>query len=207
MILLDVFAAFGVAFGAFLGARRGFWRVLANASSVLLGVFAGWGVRDVLAAALKDWGVAPPGDAVLGFFIPFALTSVYTRLVIGLWLLKVLGRRPEGNRLLGAVAGAVCALLLAGVVGNIAGIHRDAPERAPFAVWLASWPGELAGQFLTAGPLSGCGLKELGETAVRALDIDRAHLRSREADAEAFASWNSRSAEGGGPSGAASLRH
>jgi len=217
MLVLDLLAAATIALGAFLGARRGLWRMLAAGVSVALGTAAGLAVSDTLAAALRDLGVARPGDAVLGFFLPFALTSVYARFVTGLWLSRRLERRHEENRILGAACGVALAIVAVGLAGNLAGLHRDDRRGAPFVSWLASGPGEAASGVLAevlggtvaparissqVGPApSGASVEDargprpearpcaLGEVVARAVDSDRIHARAREADAEASAAW------------------
>jgi hypothetical protein len=147
--------------------------MVAGAGAVSMGAAAAWAFSDVLAAALCDWGVGAPGDAILGFFLPFALVSVYARFILGLYLAKRLGGRPERNRLLGAAAGVVWMMLAAGLVARLSGIpdargfNMDAQDSqdsfgrshpvhpvhpcqvpfagAPFTSWLARYPGRIGG--------------------------------------------------------------
>jgi hypothetical protein len=121
MRALDLAAALALAVAAFLGARKGLWRMLAGGVALALGAFAAMAVSGVLAGALDDLGVAYPGDLGLGFFLPFALVSVYARYIAGLWLSKRLARRPERNRALGAAAGALWMLFTLGFLARTAG--------------------------------------------------------------------------------------
>jgi uncharacterized membrane protein required for colicin V production len=198
MIVLDVLAAFAIAFGGFIGARRGFWRMATGSGAVALGAAAGWSLVDVLADALGDFGVGYPGDRLLGFFLPFAVVSVYARFLAGLWLSKLLEDQPDRNRTFGALAGAVWMMFVAGFVGRIAGLAPESTiadespghkTSAPFASWLAEYPGGLSGFALAAERASaddaeGASWSEAVETA---LDSNRVHTRSVEADREASA--------------------
>lgn len=143
MYALDTLAALALAFGAILGAKKGLWRLAAGGTAVGLGAAAGWATSDVLAAALRDWGVGAPGNAILGFLLPFAVTSVYVRFIIGLWLSRKLEEKPAHNRALGAAAGVVWMAFLAGFVARAAGL--DALATGPLA-------SDSAGVRLNAGP-------------------------------------------------------
>ncbi len=205
MYALDIIAMIALASGAFLGARKGFWKLAAGCSAVSLGAAAGWATSDVLAAALRDWGVGAPGDAIVGFFLPFALTSVYVRFIIGLWLSRRLEKRPGQNRLLGAAAGLVWMFFFAGLVARAAGLDGRAPSpgtvaqaaareagaptvsAGPFTKWLARWPGELGAQMYLSA-LVGERREEIAGTLKTVLDAGRARGRAADADAEAITS-------------------
>jgi hypothetical protein len=191
----DILAVIAIVFGAYLGARKGLWRLAAGGGAVGLGAAAGWATCDVLAAALGDWGVGAPGNAILGFFLPFALTSVYARFVIGLWLSRKLDGRPAHNRLLGAAAGVVWMVFLSGLLARAAGLGGRAEGAAaygaepggPVTSWLARWPGELGARtYLSA--LTTAREAEITSALREALDTDRARRRAGGADADAITS-------------------
>ncbi len=217
MYAFDLLAAVALAGGALLGARRGFWKMLAGGTAVTLGAGTAWATWDVLAAALRDWGVGTPGDVVLGIFIPFALVSVYARFIIGLWLSKRLERRPRGNCVLGSAAGVVWVVLAAGFAARAAGLDPAPPAAArhavygvgqaplggaspqagpwedaasgPFTRWLARYPGELGAWMYLRGVRRGEGEKgRLTGTLKACLDAERAQRRASRADDEAFES-------------------
>lgn len=166
MYAFDVLAALALAGGALVGAKRGLWKMTAGGTAVVLGAASAWATSDVLAAALRDWGVGPPGDAILGFFLPFALVSVYARFIIGLWLSKRLEKAPERNRFLGAAAGVACVVFAAGLAARAAGVGPQAVcargdvDRPPEAAAPAcradgSADGSLAGTRLSVDAASG----------------------------------------------------
>ncbi len=156
MHIFDLVAVVSMAAGGWLGARRGFWKIAAGGVAVSLGLAAAWGISDVLAVALREWGVGSPGDAILGAFLPFALVSVYTRYVIGLWLARRLKGRPERNRLMGAAAGVAWVAFVAGMVARAAlPTGSAAPTRIastgaipPVTAWLARYPGRMGAYVL-----------------------------------------------------------
>ncbi len=202
MYALDIIAAFALAAGAFLGARKGLWQILAGGLAVTLGVLAATAASGVLAAALNDLGVAYPGDMALGFFLPFALVSVYARYIAGLWLSKRLARAPGRNQWLGAVAGAVWMAFALGFLVRVAGFgpveagrepgtEIATPSRRrppPFCSWLARYPGRVASRLQPEG-LVGPERKRTWEKALKAaLDAERLQARSAEADREAISS-------------------
>ena len=202
MHALDILAMIVLAFGAYLGARKGFWKLAAGCSAVGLGTVAGWATCDVLSAALRDWGVGSPGDAIVGFFLPFALTSVYARFIIGLWLARKLEARPAHNRLLGAAAGIVWMVFVAGSVARISGVDARDPARGaaartayprsggavgPLTRWLARWPGSVGGQMYLSALKRGHD-EALASTLKETLDPLRACERAADADAEAIIS-------------------
>ncbi|MHC5058120.1 MAG: CvpA family protein [Planctomycetota bacterium] len=207
MYALDVLAIMALVVGAYLGAKKGLWRLAAGCSAVALGAAAGWATSDVLAAALRDWGVGSPGDAIVGFFLPFALTSVYARFIIGLWLSRKLKEKPGHDRLLGAAAGLVWMVFLAGSVARAAGLDQDAAATAaatraayhelgapgpgdsagPFTQWLARWPGAVGARMYLSSLERGHD-EEFAGTVRRTLDADRARRRAGDADAEAITS-------------------
>jgi hypothetical protein len=199
MYALDVIAAFALASGAFLGAGRGLWRILAGGFAVTLGALAATAASGVLAAALNDLGVAYPGDIALGFFLPFALVSVYARYIAGLWLSKRLLRAPGRDRWLGAAAGAVWTVfalsLLVNVVwpGQAEADQKSAPEIAapsrrrppPFCSWLARYPGRVASRLRPEGLVSRERKRTWEKALKTALDAERVQARSAAADREA----------------------
>ena len=207
MHALDFLAMAALALGAYIGARKGFWKLAAACSAVALGSLAGWATCDVLAAALRDWGVGRPGDTIIGFFLPFALTSVYARFVIGLWLARRLDGKPRHNHLLGAAAGLVWMVFLAGSVARISGLTGDAPSPAhgacgaasesdaaactgaagPFTKWLARWPGSV-GARMYLGAIERGRDEALASALKETLDPYRARARAAGADADAITS-------------------
>lgn len=207
MYAFDILAVVALAFGAFLGARKGLWKLAAGCSAVGLGAAAGWATSDVLAAALRDWGVGSPGDVIVGFFLPFALTSVYVRFIIGLWLSRRFEKRPAHNRLLGAAAGVVWMVFVVGLAARVAGLDGRASEpkavagpasfeaaesspegiAGPLTNWLARWPGAVgARMYLSA--LEGAREEKIAGTLRRAMDAGRARRRAGDADADAITS-------------------
>jgi hypothetical protein len=197
MHALDILAMIALAFGAYLGARKGFWKLAAGCSAVGLGSLAGWATCDVLAAALRDWGVSSPGDTIVGFFLPFALTSVYARFIIGLWLARKLEAKPVHNRFFGALAGIVWMVFVAGSVARVSGIDTSTPARTasfrpdsavgPFTTWLARWPGAVGGEMYLSSLKRGHN-EALASTLKETLDPLRARSRAAGADAEAITS-------------------
>jgi hypothetical protein len=198
MQVLDFLVAMALAGGGLLGARRGLWSMAAGGTAVALGAAAGWASSDVLAAALRDWGVGPPGDALLGFLLPFALTSVYARFIIGLWLARKLEGRAQENRMLGAAAGVVWMLFVAGFACRAMGVSpREDGERpfglareaGPLSKWLARYPGELGARIYLAGLERPARGKKLAGVVKDALDCGRARERAARADRDARASF------------------
>ncbi|MHC4251196.1 MAG: CvpA family protein [Planctomycetota bacterium] len=207
MYALDILAIMALVVGAYLGAKKGLWKLAAGCSAVGLGAAAGWATSDVLTAALRDWGVGSPGDAIVGFFLPFALTSVYARFIIGLWLSRKLKEKPGHDRLLGAAAGIVWMVFLAGSVARAAGLDGGAAVHAsaaraghhedyasvsedtagPLTQWLARWPGAVGARMYLSSLESGCD-EEFAEAMERTLDAGRARRRAGDADAEAITS-------------------
>jgi len=207
MPALDFLAMAALAFGAYIGARKGFWKLAAACSAVGLGSLAGWATCDVLAAALRDWGVGSPGDMIVGFFLPFALTSVYARFIIGLWLARRLEGRPRHNHVLGAAAGLVWMVFLAGSIARISGLADDATAPArdaygpnyepetdtcagaagPFTKWLARWPGSVGARMYLSALERGHD-RALASTLKETLDPFRARARAAGADADAITS-------------------
>jgi len=205
MHALDLLAIVALGFGAYIGARKGFWKLAAACSAVGLGSVAGWATCDVLAAALRDWGVGSPGDRIVGFFLPFALTSVYARFIIGLWLARRLEGRPTHNHLLGAAAGIVWMVFVAGSAARISGVADDAPAPArdaygsnyesnidasagaagPFTKWLARWPGSVGARMYLSAVERGHD-EALASTIKETLDPFRARDRAAGADADAI---------------------
>ena len=204
MHALDMLAVAALAVGAYLGARKGIWRLAAGCSAVGLGALAGWAVSDVLSAALRDWGVGSPGDRIVGFFLPFALTSVYARFIISLWLSRKLEDRPAHNRALGAVAGLVWMVFFSGLVARAVGLDKNAStpdavanaatfegrnasadEGAPLTKWLARWPGAVGARVYLEALERGREL-EIAGTLQQAVDAGRARRRAGGGDAEAI---------------------
>lgn len=228
MHALDLVAAVALAAAALLGARKGLWRMLAGGVALALGAFAGMAASGPISAALGDFGVAYPGDVLLGFFLPFALVSVYTRYIAGLWLSRRLQRRPARNRWLGAAAGAVWVVFALGFLTRVAGFGSSLdPEtldgqipnqetgaelaaetgrvKPPFCEWLACYPGEVASRLQPEKLV----VRERGRTWEEALraafDAERVQARAAEADREAASSIrNGLSGEEAQPPGASS---
>jgi uncharacterized membrane protein required for colicin V production len=198
MHALDMLAVAALAVGAYLGARKGLWRLAAGCSAVGLGALAGWAVCDALAAALRDWAVGSPGDRIVGFFLPFALTSVYARFIIGLWLSRRLEDRPAHNRAFGAAAGLVWMVFFSGLVARVAGLDKSEStpdpvasaatyedEGAPLTKWLARWPGAVGARVYLEAIERGREL-EIAGTLQEAMDAGRARRRAGGGDAEAI---------------------
>ena len=202
MYALDIIAALALAAGAFLGAGRGLWRILAGGLAVTLGALAATAASGVLAAALNDLGVAYPGDVALGFFLPFALVSVYARYIAGLWLSKRLLRAPGRNQWLGAAAGVVWTVFALGFLVRVAGFgpaeagHEPGAETAtrprrrppPFCSWLARYPGRVASRLRPEGLVSRERKRTWQQALKAALDAERVQARAAEADREAISS-------------------
>ena len=192
MIVWDLLAALVIAFGAFYGARKGFWKIATGAGAVGLGAIAAWTVSGVLADALGDLGVGYPGDAVLGFFLPFALVSVYARYLAGLWLTKWVENSPERNRTLGAVVGAVWMLFAIGFVGRLAGVNerpahaRPQASYPPLVCWLTDYPGAVGAHIYLSRETKQDEEDRIWSDALEcALDSGRVHSRTLEGDVEA----------------------
>ena len=221
MIFLDILAAVAIAFGAFVGTRQGMRRMIAGGGAVALGTIAGGALCEPLGQTLSGLGVGYPGDVALAFFLPFALVSVYVRYLIGLWLSYELNQSPERNRAWGAVVGAVWMVFAAGSAGRLAGLAEPPPadERptsaagaAPFARWLAKYPGAVGSFVCTRGQgaPTAADAARWSRAVERALDSGRVQARARQADREASAHLRG-SAEGGlvagtAPAGAPPLR-
>lgn len=202
MHALDLVAAAALAAAALLGARKGLWRMLAGGVALALGAFAGMAASGPISAALGDFGVAYPGDVLLGFFLPFALVSVYTRYIAGLWLSRRLNSAPARNRWLGAAAGAVWVVFALGFLTRVAGfgpqdtVHETGAELAtetgrvkpPFCEWLACYPGEVASRLQPEKLVGREGGRTWEEALKAAFDGERVQARAAEADREAASS-------------------
>jgi hypothetical protein len=205
MIVWDVVAALAISLGGFLGARKGLWRMATGAGAVALGLLVGAALCDALADALRAIGVGHTGSIVLGFFLPFALVSVYARYLAGLWLSRAFDRMPDRNRILGAVAGVVWMALAVGLVARVAWCRDatvpaadDLPRGAPFVSWLARYPGALGASAYLGEPDDATEQDRAWSQALeQAFDSNRLHTRTREADLEAAESLHRHGANAG----------
>ena len=188
MLALDVLAAAALGAGAFLGARRGLWRMVAGGAAVTLGLAAGALACGPLAAASARLGVRYPGDAILGFLVPFGTASVGARYAAGLWLSKRLERTPERNRLMGAAAGVFWILFAAAFLARLGGLDGDRGRReAPFCSWLARYPGALsAATYVRESPTRARWARAVRE----ALDGEAVQSRAARGDHEAREAWS-----------------
>ena len=205
MHALDLVAAAALAAAALLGARKGLWRMLAGGVALALGAFGGMAASGPISTALGDIGFAYPGDVLLGFFLPIALVSVYTRYIAGLWLSRRLRRRPARNRWLGAAAGAVWVVFALGFLTRVAGFGRREADPAndaeiaaeirqcdpPFCEWLARYPGAVASRLQPEKLVRREGGRTWEEALRAAFDGERVQARAAEADREAASSIRS----------------
>lgn len=180
MYWLDIIAAFALTIGAVVGARKGMWRLFAGNGALSLALLAGGIFSSPLATFFREIGVAAPGDKILGFFLPFAVVSVYGRYMLGLWLSKKFGSKFEVNRTWGAFAGIIWMVFCFGFVMRAVGVENKhtranpviADAAGPFSRWLSNYGGEIGARIYLNSPEA---TEKEKEQLQKALDISRPH--------------------------------